>query len=166
MQLRKLLLQPSSPLRVLSSKYPFPLLQKCSRFSSSSSSSESQIPNSHSVEPLDDNRSEHASTAISIDRSGLYNPPGILLALVYFICIQIDFVFKFVETDSPHPPNIYRGMQNIHMSGSWSLSLLSILKGPSRFGNVSFIGMVLQLFMEVDELFEEMSVCFSTLGLA
>ncbi|ESR44305.1 hypothetical protein CICLE_v10011611mg [Citrus x clementina] len=75
MQLRKLLLQPSSPLRVLlSSKYPFPLLQKCSRFSSSSSS-ESQIPNSHSVEPLDDNRSEHASTAISIDRSGLYNPP-------------------------------------------------------------------------------------------
>ncbi|KAH9739944.1 protein arginine methyltransferase NDUFAF7 [Citrus sinensis] len=88
MQLRKLLLQPSSPLRVLlSSKYPFPLLQKCSRFSSSSSS-ESQIPNSHSVEPLDDNRSEHASTAISIDRSGLYNPPGILLALVYFISFQ------------------------------------------------------------------------------
>ncbi|KAH9676326.1 protein arginine methyltransferase NDUFAF7 [Citrus sinensis] len=87
MQLRKLSLQPSSPLRVLSSKYPFPLLQKWSRFSSSSSS-ESQIPNSHSVEPLDDNRSEHASTAISIDRSGLYNPPGILLALVYFISFQ------------------------------------------------------------------------------
>lgn len=128
MQLRKLLLQPSSPLRVLSSKYPFPLLQKCSRFSSSSSS-ESQIPNSHSVEPLDDNRSEHASTAISIDRSGLYNPPGILLALVYFICIQIDFVFKFVETDSPHPPEHLLGYAEHSHERKLESELVKHLKG-------------------------------------
>ncbi|KAH7554035.1 hypothetical protein JRO89_XS12G0100100 [Xanthoceras sorbifolium] len=75
-QMRRLLLQSSSPLRVLSAKNPLVSLQRCSHFSSSSSSSsssESQIPNTHFIEQLEDNPDEPAIT-ISVDRSGLYNP--------------------------------------------------------------------------------------------
>ncbi|KAK2657970.1 hypothetical protein Ddye_011022 [Dipteronia dyeriana] len=72
-QLRRLLLQPSSPLRVLSAKKSLASLNRCSHFSSSSS--ESQISYSHLIEHLEENPNEPATgTTISVDRSGLYNP--------------------------------------------------------------------------------------------
>ncbi|XP_044468292.1 protein arginine methyltransferase NDUFAF7 homolog, mitochondrial [Mangifera indica] len=43
--------------------------------SSSSTSSDSQVLNSHFVGHSDDNTEKPASTTISVDRSGLYNPP-------------------------------------------------------------------------------------------
>ncbi|KAK0585809.1 hypothetical protein LWI29_034257 [Acer saccharum] len=71
-QLRRLLLQPSSPLRVLSAKKSLASLKRCSHFSSSS---DSQISNSHLIEHLEENPNEPATgTTISVDRSGLYNP--------------------------------------------------------------------------------------------
>ena len=83
-QLRRLLLQPSSPLRVLSAKKSLASLKRCSHFSSSS---ESQISNSHLIEHLEENPNEPATgTTISVDRSGLYNPTGTHIALTR-ICV-------------------------------------------------------------------------------
>ncbi|XP_002517464.2 protein arginine methyltransferase NDUFAF7, mitochondrial isoform X1 [Ricinus communis] len=51
----------------------FPLLRNSSIFSYSSSS-QSEIPHSNLVEQLEDNNVQ-SSTTVSVDRSGLYNPP-------------------------------------------------------------------------------------------
>ncbi|KAJ4839306.1 hypothetical protein Tsubulata_049880 [Turnera subulata] len=76
--LRRLLLkQASASHHLLSNKTPqstsHPLLHKHLLFSSSS---QTQTPQSTSVEHLDDVDNNQASSTISIDRSGLYNPPA------------------------------------------------------------------------------------------
>ncbi|KAJ4833818.1 hypothetical protein Tsubulata_043967 [Turnera subulata] len=76
--LRRLLLKQASASRhLLSTKTPqstsHPLLHKHLLFSSSS---QSQTPQSTSVEHVDDADNNQASSTISIDRSCLYNPPA------------------------------------------------------------------------------------------
>ncbi|KAK8592924.1 hypothetical protein V6N13_043447 [Hibiscus sabdariffa] len=69
--LRKLLFQQTpKAYRFLSTQSTLPLLNKCSAFSYCSSS-QPEIPPSNSVEQLQD----QPKNTISIDRSGLYNPP-------------------------------------------------------------------------------------------
>ncbi|OMO79187.1 putative S-adenosyl-L-methionine-dependent methyltransferase MidA protein [Corchorus capsularis] len=70
--LRKLLQQAPTARRFLSAHSTPPLLNKFSVFSYSySSSSQSEFPHSNSIEHLED----QSTNTISIDRSGLYNPP-------------------------------------------------------------------------------------------
>ncbi|OMO77413.1 putative S-adenosyl-L-methionine-dependent methyltransferase MidA protein [Corchorus olitorius] len=70
--LRKLLQQAPAARRFLSAQSTPPLLNKFSVFSYSySSSSQSEFPHSNSIEHLED----QSTNTISIDRSGLYNPP-------------------------------------------------------------------------------------------
>ena len=91
--LRKLLLQQTpTARRFLSAQTKTAtLLNRCSAFSYSSSSSQSEIPQSNSIEQLED----QPTNTISIDRSGLYNPPSIFiifsltslfLSLHFFVC--------------------------------------------------------------------------------
>ncbi|XP_021297661.1 protein arginine methyltransferase NDUFAF7, mitochondrial [Herrania umbratica] len=68
--LRKLLFQQASTARrLLSAQSTAPLLNKCS-VCSYSSSSQSEIPQTNSIEQIED----QPTKTISIDRSGLYNP--------------------------------------------------------------------------------------------
>lgn len=69
--LRRLLQQASNSPRFILRQSSSPLLNKCYLFSSSSSSSQSQFPNSSFIEQLED---KPDATTISIDRSGLCNP--------------------------------------------------------------------------------------------
>lgn len=73
--LRRLLQQASNSPRFILRQSSSPLLNKCYLFSSSSSSSQSQFPNSSFIEQLED---KPDATTISIDRSGLCNPRGII----------------------------------------------------------------------------------------
>lgn len=77
--LRKFLLQASIRRNFTASSSSFVFLRQCS----SSSSSSSQIPNGHFVEHLENSAESPPSATISIDRTALYNPPGIRKIYLY-----------------------------------------------------------------------------------
>ena len=75
---------------------PALLLKRCL------SSSSPQIPNGSFVEQLEDNTNQttpQATATISIDRSGLCNPPGVTASPIYFVfCNTFLFVlFDIME---------------------------------------------------------------------
>lgn len=94
--LRRVLQQASIPRRVshaffaprLSYSSPF-LLRKCS-------SSSSEIPRSSFVEHLDDTNqtTPQPAATISVDRSGLYNPPGTSSSSSRLILFALPFLYS------------------------------------------------------------------------
>lgn len=90
--LRKLLFQQASTARrLLSAQSIAPLLNKCS-VCSYSSSSRSEIPQTNSIEQIED----QPTKTISIDRSGLYNPPGNFLSFSLSMFLSFNFFSYFL----------------------------------------------------------------------